>query len=68
MSFGARAKARRLNLGLTQEQLARKARLSLNTIRNIESGRRGGEWKTLQRIAKALGILEELHAESREAR
>ena len=47
----------RLEKGLSQEKLARLARIALNTLAKIESGRsKEPTINTVTRIAKALGI------------
>ncbi len=59
-NLGVRIKHFRKLRGLTQEQLAEKADLSLNFIGIIEIGRSTPSLKSLNRIAKALGA--PLHA------
>lgn len=54
-SIGERIKERRAELGLTQPQLAKLARVSPGTIGNVESGYRG-EPRRLIDIAEALGV------------
>ncbi|MBQ9527249.1 MAG: helix-turn-helix transcriptional regulator [Fretibacterium sp.] len=47
---------KRLKLGLTKKEIARKIGLTYRTIKNIESlGNRGGD-KTIRRLAKILGL------------
>ena len=52
--FGARLREIRQAQGLTQEQLAEKASLSLNFLNLIERGERGPSFDSLERLAKAL--------------
>lgn len=52
--LGDAIRRRRVALRLTQEDLADKAGVSVNTIRNLEQGRRAREL-TLPRITDALG-------------
>ena len=43
--------------GLTQEELAKKAHVSLSTLKRLEAGRKRGGWaETLEVLAKALSI------------
>jgi DNA-binding XRE family transcriptional regulator len=48
----------RLNAGLTQDELARKAHVSRGTLRNLEQGRRSRvlSHEAEQRVARALGV------------
>ena len=42
---------------LSQEDLARKARVARSTVSEIEGGRaRPRRWRTIRRLAKALGV------------
>ena len=52
--FGARIKAARKDLGLTQEQAAEKARLSLVHYGDIERGSNSPSFEVFLRIAKVL--------------
>ena len=52
-------RARRLELGLQQEELARLAGVAVQTISAMESGSRDVHWATRQKIRKALGWPEE---------
>lgn len=54
-------RARRLELGLQQEELAERAGLAVQTISAMESGSRDVHWATLQKIRKALDWPEERH-------
>ncbi len=51
---GEKIKKLRREAGLTQEQLAVKARLDLTTVNEIEAGNRNPSLKTLRKIALAL--------------
>jgi transcriptional regulator with XRE-family HTH domain len=42
--------------GITQEQLARKAGLSLGYVQRLEAGRHDPPVSTLRALAKALGV------------
>lgn len=49
-------KLKRLNLGLSQKELAEKAGVSLNTIYNVECNKVVPNFSTYQKICDALGI------------
>ena len=51
-----RVKERRKSLGLTQEQLADRAGLTINFVGRLEIGERSPSFATLVRLAKALGV------------
>lgn len=60
-----RIKELRLDRGLTQAQLAAKAKVRIATISDAENGRtKGIEFDSLDRIASALGVLPEKLLES----
>lgn len=46
----------RLRHGLTQEQLARKAGVALNTVQRLEAGKHNPSMKTLRGLSRALGV------------
>lgn len=54
-SLGGRIRARRLALGLTQEDLARRAGVPLVTVNRIENGHQRPRRQTLLKLARALG-------------
>ena len=54
-NFGPRLKELRTAAGLTQEQLADKAGVSLGTIRALEQCSYDPTWPTTQALARALG-------------
>lgn len=54
--FGRRLQRVRKRMGLTQEQLADKTRLSTTFVGLVETGRRRPSLKSLQKIADALGV------------
>ncbi len=54
--FGTRVRARRKLLGLSQEDLARKAGVDVKTVRGIENGRRRPRLSTVRQLADALGL------------
>jgi transcriptional regulator with XRE-family HTH domain len=58
MVFARNVKNYRNALQYTQEKLAEKAKLSIQTIKDIESGRRWISDYTLTKIAKALNMSE----------
>ena len=47
---------RRRRMGLSQRELARRARISYKTVQLIESGGHDPRWSTLRRLAGTLGI------------
>ena len=53
--LGRKLAVQRRAAGLTQEQLAERARLNVKTIQGIEQGRTEPELATMTAIAKALG-------------
>jgi transcriptional regulator with XRE-family HTH domain len=55
-AFGKRVAAIRLQRNMTQDQLADKAGLSIDTISAIERGRRWARLTTLHQLAKGLRI------------
>ena len=54
--LGARLKAARLTSGLSQEALAAKAGIAYRRYQTLESGTANTTFRTLVRIADALGI------------
>ncbi|GGG99456.1 helix-turn-helix domain-containing protein [Silvibacterium dinghuense] len=52
--FGARLREIRHAQGLTQEELAEKASISLNFLNLIERGQRGPSFDSIERLARAL--------------
>lgn len=55
-TFGENVRKVRFALGISQSELARRARLSQPRVSEIEAGVRGGlEMKTMARLAKAIG-------------
>jgi transcriptional regulator with XRE-family HTH domain len=57
--FGRRLKELREQAGLTQPQLAERARLSKGGIADLEQGRREPSWSTVQALCSALGVSSE---------
>lgn len=55
-ALGERVRARRLSLGLSQEQLAERAGLHRNYVGGIEQGRRNVATVNLVRLAVALEL------------
>jgi transcriptional regulator with XRE-family HTH domain len=56
IEFGERVKARRVELGLTQERVAHDAELSWTFYASIERGERNVGLTSLVRIARRLGV------------
>lgn len=56
ITLGERIRTLRKNAGLTQEELAEKANVSVNFIGNAERGESAASVKTLRRIVKAVGV------------
>jgi transcriptional regulator with XRE-family HTH domain len=56
VKLGERIRALRKEAGLTQEQLAEKAGVSVNFIGNAERGESAASVKTLRKIVKAIGV------------
>jgi transcriptional regulator with XRE-family HTH domain len=56
MALGLAAKARREELGLTQEQLANDTDLHQRWISNVETGKRNPSYSSLRRLAAGLGL------------
>lgn len=57
MTIGERIKKLRLELGLSQQELARKAGVRRPTISELESGKQQGlNVDTARRLARALGV------------
>ena len=55
-AFGRKVAAMRQKRGMTQDQLADKTGLSIDTIGAVEQGRRWARLTTLHKLAKALGV------------
>lgn len=55
-ALGAAVKARRLELGLTQEQLSLRAELHQRWISNVETGLRNPSYASLRRLAEGLDL------------
>ncbi|MCU7837190.1 MAG: helix-turn-helix domain-containing protein [gamma proteobacterium symbiont of Taylorina sp.] len=56
IKFGKRLKYLRKEAGLTQEKLADKINISLDSVSNIERGIQNPKLDTLEKIAKAFNI------------
>jgi transcriptional regulator with XRE-family HTH domain len=63
--FGSRLTELRTRAGLTPEQLAQKAGLTLGAFAQLERGERSPAWGTMVTLAKALGVGVEVFAEER---
>lgn len=55
-TVGERVKARRLELGLTQDDLAEKAGISKSFLSDLENGRRSIGAETLLDLGRAMGV------------
>lgn len=55
-ALGIAVKARREELGLTQEQLANDSGLHQRWVSNIETGKRNPSYGSLRRLAEGLGL------------
>ncbi len=53
---GDKVRALRKERGWLQQDLAERARVSMQTVSNLETGRHVPELATLSKIAKALGV------------
>jgi transcriptional regulator with XRE-family HTH domain len=53
--IGVAFRRRRVRSGLTQEELARMADVSVGTVKSLESGR-GSSLRSLIRVSRALGV------------
>lgn len=56
LALGLAAKARREELGLTQEQLANGTDLHQRWISNVETGKRNPSYSSLRRLAAGLDL------------
>ena len=56
VALGEAVKARRQELGLTQEQLANDTELHQRWISNVETGKRNPSYASLRRLAAGLGL------------
>jgi transcriptional regulator with XRE-family HTH domain len=54
--LGSAIKRLRKQQGLTQEALAHEAGITTGTLSRTESGETSPSWRTVQHIAKALGV------------
>ena len=66
-AFGPLLRGKRLSGGLTQEELARRAGLSVRTVSDLERGIRRPHLKTVALLANAVELAEADHAELRSA-
>jgi len=55
-AFGEKVASLRLKRDMTQDQLAGKSGLSIDTIGAIEQGRRWARLTTLHKLSKGLGV------------
>lgn len=54
--MGARIKARRIALGMSREDLAKKMSVTAKTIANVEYGEKGLSLKNLYKLKQVLGV------------
>lgn len=54
--IGSAIKRLRKEQGLTQEALAHEAKITTGTLSRTESGETSPSWRTVRRIAEALGV------------
>lgn len=66
LTIGETVRARRAELGLSQEQLAALVGCCVTTIRNLERDYRRPQRRTREAIAKALGLSAALLPEAKE--
>lgn len=57
--LGQRLRARRIKLGLTQEEVARQAGLAIGTVRNLETGE-AGSLPSFIALLRALNALDQI--------
>lgn len=55
-AFGTRVRNRRVELGVSQEELGHRAKLDRTYIGGVERGERNVSLDNIYRIAKALGV------------
>jgi transcriptional regulator with XRE-family HTH domain len=55
-ALGLAAKARRQELGITQEELSLRSELHQRWISNVETGKRNPSYGSLRRLAAGLGL------------
>jgi transcriptional regulator with XRE-family HTH domain len=56
LALGAAVKARRQELGLTQEQLYLRTDIHQRYLSNVENGKRNPSYASLRRLAEGLGL------------
>jgi transcriptional regulator with XRE-family HTH domain len=56
VSFGKRIRALRMRAGLSQEDLAESAEISVDFVSLVERGINAPSFETLERLAAALGV------------
>jgi transcriptional regulator with XRE-family HTH domain len=66
MKFGDRLRELRDRAGLTQQQLAQKAVIALPTLRGLERGQHRPSWKSVVKLARALGVSTDAFADCHE--
>jgi transcriptional regulator with XRE-family HTH domain len=63
MKFSDRPRDLRERAGLTQQGLAQKAVVSPATLRGLEGGRHRPSWKSVVKLARALGVSTDVFAD-----
>lgn len=67
MSFRTRLKELRAQAQISQEELARRAELSVAALRGLEQTDRDPQWSTVVKLAQALGVSVEAFDDSTSA-
>lgn len=58
--FGAHVRGWRMVLGLTAQQVAERADITRDTLRKIETGDAGVNFRNVAQVLRALGILDQI--------
>lgn len=58
--FGAHVRGWRMILGLTAQQVAERADITRDTLRKIETGDAGVNFRSVAQVLRALGILDQV--------
>ncbi|MFF8188324.1 helix-turn-helix domain-containing protein [Microbacterium sp. NPDC016588] len=58
--FGAHVRGWRMVLGLTAQQVAERADITRDTLRKIETGDAGVNFRSVAQVLRALGILDQV--------
>lgn len=60
--LGSRLRDRRLRLNITQREVAKRAGLSLGTLRNLEARPQSASFETVVRVAMALDLVRQFES------